>query len=93
MEKPIEQPVLDPELTFEAAMEEIENLVRRMESSNLPLNETLEAFERGIRLTRFCQDYLDKAEQRIEYVVAANNGDTQTRPLTLERESGDGSPR
>ena len=74
------------ELSFEEAMEEIENLIRQMESSNLSLNETLMAFERGIQLTRFCQNYLDKAEQRIEYVIATASGELELKPLTLEKE-------
>jgi len=78
------------ELSFEAAMEEIETLVRRMESSNLPLNETLAAFERGIFLTRFCQEYLDKAQQRIEVVVASAAG-VELRPFAPDRE-GENEP-
>ena len=74
------------ELTFEEAMEEIEILVRKMESSNLPLQETLAAFERGIRLTRLCQDYLEKAEQRIEYIITTASGDIQLKPLVLDRD-------
>lgn len=51
---------------FEAALRELEELVQYMEKGDLPLEKSLETFERGVRLTRLCQDHLNKAEQRVK---------------------------
>jgi len=58
-----------PRPDFEAAMDELEKLVARMEQGDLPLEETLQQFERGIELTRQCQKALDEAEQKVEILV------------------------
>ena len=52
--------------SFESAMEQLETLVSKMESGDLSLEESLEAFEKGVHLTRFCQDQLQKAELKIQ---------------------------
>ena len=51
---------------FEAALEELEGLVERMEEGDLSLEESLKTYERGIALSRACQKSLDAAEQRIQ---------------------------
>ncbi|MCJ7557718.1 MAG: exodeoxyribonuclease VII small subunit [Gammaproteobacteria bacterium] len=53
-------------LDFEAAMAELEGLVERMETGDLPLEETLKQFERGVTLTRQCQEALKQAEQKVQ---------------------------
>ena len=52
--------------SFESAMEQLETLVSKMESGDLSLEESLEAFEKGVHLTRYCQDQLQKAELKIQ---------------------------
>ena len=52
--------------SFESAMEQLENLVSKMESGDLSLEESLKAFEKGVNLTRFCQDQLQKAELKVQ---------------------------
>lgn len=54
---------------FEAALENLEELVEAMEEGELSLEESLQAFEKGIRLTRECQAALDKAEQKVRLLV------------------------
>ena len=54
-----------PELDFEATLKELEDLVKRMESGELGLEESLAAFERGVQLTRRCQAALKNAELRV----------------------------
>lgn len=51
---------------FEKALEELESLVQKMEQGELSLEESLEHFERGVRLTRTCQEALEQAQLRIE---------------------------
>lgn len=54
---------------FEASLEQLEALVNAMEDGELSLEESLEAFEKGIRLTRECQQALQKAEQKVQYLL------------------------
>lgn len=54
---------------FEAALEELEELVNSMEEGELSLEESLQSFEKGIKLTRECQAALNKAEQKVQKLV------------------------
>lgn len=56
--------------SFEDSLAELEALVDRMESGDLTLDESLRAFERGIALTRTCQQALQAAEQRVEILTS-----------------------
>lgn len=57
------------ELDFEVAMLELETLVSGMESGDLPLEESLKEFEKGIKLSRRCQQALNEAEQRVSILL------------------------
>lgn len=57
-------------VNFEAALEELEELVERMEDGDLSLEESLAAFEKGVRIARDCQDALKQAEQRVQVLLA-----------------------
>ncbi|GIT22929.1 MAG: exodeoxyribonuclease 7 small subunit [Gammaproteobacteria bacterium] len=61
---------------FEKALEELEELVSSMEDGKLSLEDSLQAFEKGIKLTRECQTALKKAEQKVQ-VLINENGDTE----------------
>lgn len=50
---------------FESSLEQLEAIVAKMERGELSLEQSLEAFEEGVRLTKNCQDTLKKAEQRV----------------------------
>jgi exodeoxyribonuclease VII small subunit len=54
---------------FETAMRDLEDLVARLEQGDLPLEESLAAFERGVMLTRTCQTALKEAEQKVEILL------------------------
>ena len=54
---------------FEKALGELEELVSKMESGELNLDQSLSAFEAGIKLTRECQAALDKAEQKVQLLL------------------------
>jgi exodeoxyribonuclease VII small subunit len=60
-----------PNLTFEQAYEELESIVTRLEAGNLSLDESLTLFERGQRLSVWCEDQLNNAELRITKLSAA----------------------
>jgi exodeoxyribonuclease VII small subunit len=61
--------------TVETALGELETLIARMESGELSLEDSLQAFEQGIRLTRECQEALAQAEQKVQ-ILLSENGDT-----------------
>jgi exodeoxyribonuclease VII small subunit len=61
-------------LDFEAAMRDLEEIVERLEHGELPLEESLAAFERGVLLTRSCQAALREAEQKVEILLKKAGG-------------------
>ena len=65
-------PTSDDKLTFEEAMAELDELVSRMEDGELSLDESLKAFERGVMLTRKCQEALSQAELRVKTLTDAD---------------------
>lgn len=78
-------PAVTPVVDFEAAMTELETLVERLETGDLPLEESLQAFERGIALTRSCQSALKDAEQKVEVLLKKAG-----QPVIQEFEEPDG---
>ena len=66
---PTVKTVKEAQPDFEGAMRELETLVERLEQGDLPLEESLAAFERGVTLTRTCQTALKEAEQKIEILL------------------------
>ena len=60
---------------FEEKLRELEQLVTRMENGNLGLEDSLEAFEDGVKLVKACQGALERAEQKVKLLTSAA-GDT-----------------
>jgi len=67
---------------FEKSLDELEKLVHDLEQGELSLEQSLTAFERGVKLTRECQQALKTAEQRVEHRVDNIDGTLETRPLS-----------
>ena len=63
------------DLNLEEALEDLEQIVARLEDGKLSLEESLVLFERGIRLVRLCSSRLESAEQRIESLTGELPGD------------------
>jgi exodeoxyribonuclease VII small subunit len=59
---------------FEAALAQLESLVTRLESGDLPLDEALRTFEQGVRLTRECQGALAAAQQKVQQLLQRGDG-------------------
>ena len=76
-------------LNFEAALAELEQLVERMETGELTLEQSLAAFERGVALTRDCQKALKEAELRVQALTETGAGLTLEDIDTEELEAGD----
>jgi len=60
---------------FETALKELETLVEQMEQGELSLEESLSHFERGVKLSRSCQQALQAAEQKVEILMQKNGRD------------------
>lgn len=71
------------EFEFETALEQLEQLVNQMESGQLTLEQSLQAFEQGVALTRRCQQTLSQAEQRVKLLVE-QNGSSVEQPFNLD---------
>lgn len=63
---------------FEKKLEELEDLVEALESGGLSLEESLKAFEQGIKITRECQEALTEAEQKVNLLTQSETGDQIT---------------
>ena len=61
-------------IKFEDALSKLEEIVKKLESGELSLEESLVAFEEGIRLSRICSKQLDEAEKKIEILTKAEDG-------------------
>lgn len=59
---------------FESSLAALEKIVRELERGELPLEKSLELFERGVKLSRECQERLQEAERRIEVLLQRDGG-------------------
>ncbi len=66
-------------LTFEAALEQLENLVARMENGQLPLEELMKNFEQGSELAKVCRTRLDALERKIEVLTRDDGAEGEYR--------------
>lgn len=66
--------VASEELSFEAGMERLESLVRRLEQGNLPLEDALTAFEEGVGVLRVLHQKLGEVERRVEILMRDADG-------------------
>ena len=59
-------------LKFEEAMSALEQIVRQLESGNVPLDEALDKFKEGMELSQFCNETLTKAEETVRAMITVN---------------------
>jgi exodeoxyribonuclease VII small subunit len=72
---------------FEGAIAELEAIVKKLEEGDLPLEKSLELYERGVQLSRFCHARLEDAEKRIE--VLNERGELKPAPTSLGSPGGE----
>lgn len=70
---------------FEQSLEELEKLVERLEKGDLPLEEALKTFERGVALARACQEALKSAQQKVE-ILRKRGGQNEVEPFEVPSE-------
>ncbi len=75
-ETPDNPPAATDSPDFETALEELETLVEQLEGGQLSLEDSLKAYERGVALTRHCQDALRTAEQRVSILAGDGDGES-----------------
>jgi len=73
-------PPKDATLSFETGLQQLEAIVKEMESGELPLERALELFERGMKLSDTCRKQLEEAETRVE-VLMKRAGEVHPEPL------------
>jgi len=76
--KPVE------DLSFEAALSELETIVRQLEQGDVELEESIRIYERGAALKAHCEARLKAAELKVEQIVQGQDGTARTEPVTLE---------
>lgn len=69
---------------FEKSIKDLEKIVKSLESGDLPLEKALEKFEAGIKLSRFCAETLDQAEQRVTLLMADEMGQPREEPFDAD---------
>jgi exodeoxyribonuclease VII small subunit len=71
------------DLSFEKALGQLEEIVEKLESSELSLDESLGFFEKGVQLARFLRTELEKAEKKVEILLQDEKGDLQPESFEL----------
>jgi len=72
------------EKPFETSLTELEAIVAKLENGDLPLEESLDLFEQGIKLSRECRERLAKAERRIEILLKDSDGNLTANEMQTE---------
>ena len=67
------------EITFEAAMARLEEIVKALEDGKAPLDTSLALFEEGVKLVSLCKNRLDTAEQKVKILLENGNGENDER--------------
>lgn len=80
MPKKAEQPA-----SFESSLQQLEQIVSRLESGDLALEEALNEFERGVQLARLGQQKLQQAEQRVQ-ILLSNDQESELKPFMPEND-------
>jgi exodeoxyribonuclease VII small subunit len=70
-------------LSFEAAMDQLEAIVAKLESGDVPLEQAIELFQEGMRLSRLCGSKLEQVERKIEMLIETEQG-LQRKPFAPE---------
>jgi len=76
------------DLTFEEALNRLEEIARQLEEG-LPLEESLKAFEEGVRLFKYCAGKLERAEQKVQMLLTDSDGEVRFEPLAAPDQDED----
>ncbi len=73
--------------SFEEALDQLEEITRQLESGQLTLDASIQAFERGMELRKICMEMLQRAEQKLEYLERQADGALERKPIDSPDES------
>ena len=76
---------------FEKSLARLEEVVKRLESTDLSLDEAMKCFEEGVKLSRECQKQLEEAEGKVEILLRKADGKIQAEPFETDEENSQGS--
>jgi exodeoxyribonuclease VII small subunit len=71
-------------LSFETGLQQLEGIVKEMESGDLPLERALELFEKGMKLSEQCRKQLEEAETRVEILIK-RAGEVAPEPFSFDK--------
>jgi len=71
-------------MSFEDALAELEQIVRRLEAGQVKLDEAIQCYERGARLKRHCEQKLNEAQQRVDRIVVGPDDAVSAAPARLD---------
>lgn len=74
------------ELSYEESMKELEQVVKELEGNELTLDESIEKFEKGMKLSKHCSKLLDGAEKKIALLIEKEDGSVATEKFELPEE-------
>ena len=74
---------------FETALEDLELVVEQLETGELSLEDSLEAFEKGVGLVKYCNQKLDEVEKKVELLVKDKDGKLQLKTFEERTEEGE----
>lgn len=76
-----------PKGEFEKSLARLEEVVKRLESADLPLDEAMKLFEEGVKLSRDCQKQLEEAEGRVEILLRKADGKLHAEPFESDEDN------
>ena len=71
-------------MSFEDALAELEQIVRRLEAGQVKLDEAIQSYERGAQLKQYCETKLAEAQQRVDRIVIGPDGAVSAQPAKLD---------
>jgi len=76
-------------ITFEDALEELEAIASKLESGELTLEQSIQYYERGVELAKFCRQKLEEAERKIEVLQKQPDGTVQKKSVKVKEDTGE----
>jgi exodeoxyribonuclease VII small subunit len=71
---------------FELSLKKLEEVVRKLEGGSLSLDDSIKAFEEGVKHAAFCAKKLDEAERKVELLIKQRNGSFRREPFEIDNE-------
>jgi exodeoxyribonuclease VII small subunit len=76
-------------ITFEDALEELEAIASKLESGELTLEQSIQYYEKGVQLAKFCRQKLEEAERKIEVLQKQPDGTVQKKSVKVKEDTGE----